>query len=944
MFKIKHTTNNLLYKDKYLKYKMKYLDLRKKSNLINNENHLDLKMIGGSFQGHRKSVNSITFSPDGQFLASGSDDRSVRLWNINSGEEVKIFKVKVGETGYVRSVAFSPDSKLLVSGSGDKVYLWNIESGLLVRSFEGHTGYVRSVAFSPNGKFLVSGSGDKTVRLWNIESGLQVGIFEGHTGFVRSVAFSSDSKLLVSGSGDMTVRIWNIAVGKQVYIFEEHTGYVKSVAFSSNGLIVGSGSYDKTVRVRDTTAKRYYNFEGHTSSVNSIAFSPDNQFVASGSSDKTVRIWSFVTRKQVGIFRGHTSSVTSVAFFPNGQFLASGSSDNTVRIWNIESGEQVLVVPEDPSLKNQLLRRKLKKIEQGGIYDQYGMLNDDSHYTITLPEPTIGNFNPKVFYKSIKPQNYSFLTKRWTIYYTDKGNLTDNADIGGYSKDFFSHFARYCLYYNASALKKKKNDFNKIIASVKKDYYKLCNCFEKKNEQQWESSFFKTFIESCNNLTKMKAITNEEDETYLSLSPDNKNLLKDKTRNFKKSLLRRKDGIPSQIWWTNIKELIIENNSKLKKIKKNLDNYEKNLKWVPFVNEGTYLKINKDLDVEGITNKFGNVESFYFIVGIILGRFITQDLPVSTKEHKRTYAREYVPLGEFFSLKILSSITTINQIEEAVIKDHGPIVYDTEDPSKRLIDFNKKNSDLKIYAGTELAPTYDSGDKLKAIHSWSTTDADGLALEINVSDILTYVSDSDSDSNLGPEINVTKGEFMLTIPETYVIILGEKEDPKINYLKHFFNGVATQVKSDTGVTSKELLDNVFSFPYAEGKKAILELLKKEKERWSEYLKDGDTDKDKKLNILTLFIEIVNEITNDCEENCEEDFKIKLEYLFKYITATNCYPDRIQINFTNGGNFEAHTCSNGIDIPYGIADGGNTLEGDGLKETLKMALYGAIQQL
>ena len=321
-------------------------------------------------------------------------------------------------------------------------------------------------------------------------------------------------------------------------------------------------------------------------------------------------------------------------------------------------------------------------------------------------------------------------------------------------------------------------------------------------------------------------------------------------------------GLGSEIWWNNLKKDALNYNKELKKIKKSLDNYEKNLKWIPFVSEGTYLKINKDLDVEGIENRFGYVDHFYFFVGIILGRFIIQDLPVWKKQDEVQYAREYVPLGEFFSLKILSSLSPDSaddnkKINEAVTKDDK--LYETYIKDN---NFTKENNALKIYAGVEL---------------------------------------------------------------------DEKEDPdgneyqQIYNLRSFFDGVNTQVKKDTGVTSKELLDNVFSCPFDEGKKVILELLQKEKERLVEYLK-GDPQKDKKIKLVTLFIEIVNEITNDCEKcgETKEDLKIKLEDLFEYITATKCYPNNIEIGFTSGDNFEAHTCSNGIDIPYGIADGGTAV--------------------
>jgi len=143
----------------------------------------------------------------------------VRLWNIDSGEQVQVLE---GHTDGVDSVAFSPNGQFLVSGSYDNsVRLWNIDSGEQVQMLEGHTNDVSSVAFSPDGQFLVSGSRDKSVRLWNIDSGEQVQVLEGHTDGVDSVAFSPNGQFLVSESsgfrGDNTKRVWNASTGASLY-------------------------------------------------------------------------------------------------------------------------------------------------------------------------------------------------------------------------------------------------------------------------------------------------------------------------------------------------------------------------------------------------------------------------------------------------------------------------------------------------------------------------------------------------------------------------------------------------------------------------------------------------------------------------------------------------------------------------------------------------------
>jgi Tol biopolymer transport system component len=153
-------------------------------------------------------VSQVAFSPDGSLVASGSRDKTVRLWRVSDGSLLRTLK---GHTDNVFSVAFSPDGKRLASGSRDKtVRLWQVSDGSLLRTLE-HTADVHSVAFSPDGESLASGSDDKTVRLWRVSDGSLLRTLKGHTDNVISVAFSPDGKRLASGSADSTVRLWGVA-------------------------------------------------------------------------------------------------------------------------------------------------------------------------------------------------------------------------------------------------------------------------------------------------------------------------------------------------------------------------------------------------------------------------------------------------------------------------------------------------------------------------------------------------------------------------------------------------------------------------------------------------------------------------------------------------------------------------------------------------------------
>ncbi|MEP0880975.1 caspase family protein [Trichocoleus sp. ST-U3] len=287
--------------------------------------------ISNTFQGHEGSVNSVAFSPDSQFIVSGSRDKTVRLWDIQGNAIGQPFQ---GHKSYVNSVTFSPDGQFIVSGSWDKtVRLWDIQGNAIGQPFQGHEYDVTSVAFSSDSQFIVSGSRDKTVRLWDIQGNAIGQPFQGHEGSVTSVAFSPDSQFIVSGSRDKTVRLWDIqgnAIGQP---FQGHKDYVSSVAFSPDGQFIVSGSRDKTVRLWDIRGNAIGQpFQGHKDSVASVAFSPDGQFIVTGSWDDTVRLWDIQGNAIGQPFQGHKDSIYSVAFSPDGQFIVTGSTNKTVRL------------------------------------------------------------------------------------------------------------------------------------------------------------------------------------------------------------------------------------------------------------------------------------------------------------------------------------------------------------------------------------------------------------------------------------------------------------------------------------------------------------------------------------------------------------------------------------------------------------------------------------
>jgi DNA-binding beta-propeller fold protein YncE len=300
--------------------------------------------------GHADWVTSVAFSPDGKQVFSGSYDKTLKLWDVSTGREIRTFS---GHSDIVTSVAFSPDGKQLLSGSEDETLkLWDAATGREIRSFSGHSHYVTSVAFNPDGKQVLSGSVDRTLKLWDAATGREIRSFSGHSDRVYSIAFNPDGKQVLSGSEDKTLKLWDATTGREIRSFSGHSKSVSSVAFCPDGKQVLSGSYDKTLKLWDAAPGREIRtFSGHSGGVSSVAFSPDGKQVLSGSWDGSIRLWDTATGAKIAQFVSFTDGEWLV-LTPEGYYNASPKGDRyiNVRIGNsvygIDQYREALFRPE----------------------------------------------------------------------------------------------------------------------------------------------------------------------------------------------------------------------------------------------------------------------------------------------------------------------------------------------------------------------------------------------------------------------------------------------------------------------------------------------------------------------------------------------------------------------------------------------------------------------
>lgn len=299
-------------------------------------------------KGHSSAVKSIACSPDGQILASGGEDKTINLWNLQTRELIRTLE---GHSKDVTSVAFSPDGQILASGSEDKtIKLWNWHTGELQKTLKGHLFGVLCVACSPDRQILASGSRDGTIKLWNLHTGKLQCSLEGHSYRINCVSFSPDGQILASGSGsncsydEDNIKLWDLQTGKLKRSLKGHDQSwgldgVNCVTVSPDGQTLVSSSRESSIKLWNLHTGELQRTLQAQQYVDLVAFSPKGQILASCRS-QNINLWNLNTGEIICTLETSSSSwityfITSVTFSPDGESLASCSEDGTINIWGI---------------------------------------------------------------------------------------------------------------------------------------------------------------------------------------------------------------------------------------------------------------------------------------------------------------------------------------------------------------------------------------------------------------------------------------------------------------------------------------------------------------------------------------------------------------------------------------------------------------------------------
>ncbi len=297
--------------------------------------------------GHNDWVNAVAVTPDGTQIISGSEDGTLKVWDLNRGKE--LFTLQ-GHEESVNTVAVT--GLQAISGAWDKTLkVWDLESKKELFSFNGHEEAVEAVAVIPGGKRVISASWDKTLKVWDLDKKEELFSLNGHEGIVFAVVVTADGKRAVSASEDRTLKVWDLTTTQELFVLQGHDNIVIAVAVTPDGSKIVSGDGDGILKVWDlNTGKELLTLNNNSDRISSIAVTPDGMKAiacSGGSMDPIASVWNLETGKKISELADHIDGICAVAITPDGKLAITGSMDNSLKVWDLTIQEKLSTLQAD---------------------------------------------------------------------------------------------------------------------------------------------------------------------------------------------------------------------------------------------------------------------------------------------------------------------------------------------------------------------------------------------------------------------------------------------------------------------------------------------------------------------------------------------------------------------------------------------------------------------
>lgn len=289
-----------------------------------------------TLSGHSGTINDLLLFADGFRMVSASADKTIRLWDLNSGELLQTWG---NQTGFVNTLLLSPDEAHLYSGNADGgLQGLSIADGtLLWRQRTAHSGPINTISRTPDGQQLVSGGADGNVHIWQSQTGKRVRSLVSQQGAINSLMVTSDNRYIISGGSDHTIKIWHIANGQLHRTLQGHESFINVLAMSPDGRFLFSASADGTIRQWQLKTGELLNIlSGHTSFINDMVFSRDGRTLSTGSADKTIRVWNVETGAEEQVLTGFNMLIDHVLITPTEQIVTASGTTSAIKVWILD--------------------------------------------------------------------------------------------------------------------------------------------------------------------------------------------------------------------------------------------------------------------------------------------------------------------------------------------------------------------------------------------------------------------------------------------------------------------------------------------------------------------------------------------------------------------------------------------------------------------------------